>query len=193
MPFNLVSTKFHETNFMTLKQKLEDHVIIIFLTVVVLAFSAGWTASEQARVANKTEKIAELEKRIADQSQQLKDNNAAIEPCQKEINELRSKAKSQEAVIKASQDNLTQSRQAIQSLNDLNHKLNLDLQACASNSNVMSLLREVEKKKESVEQSIATAYQWDSEKPKLEDYKRQAAEYQLRIESLQQKLSCGSK
>lgn len=147
MPFNLVSTKFHETNFMTLKQKLEDHVIIIFLTVVVLAFSAGWTASEQARVANKTEKIAELEKRIADQSQQLKDNNAAIEPCQKEINELRSKAKSQEAVIKASQDNLTQSRQAIQSLNDLNHKLNLDLQACASNSNVMSLLREVEKRK----------------------------------------------
>ena len=176
---------------MSIKQKLENHVVIVVLTVSVTAFSMGWSACELARVAYKTERIGELEKKVADQSQQLKDNNVAIEPYQTRIAELIANTQRLEIDLNASRGNLTQWQQALQSWKDANEKLQRDLSLYTSNCSVISLLRAVEGKKESVERSLAVAYHWDSEKPKIEDYKRLVAEYQSRLVALQEKLSCG--
>lgn len=175
---------------MTIKQKLENHIVIVVLMVALAAFSSGWGACELARVANKTEKIADLEKKVADQAQQIKDNNVAIEPYQKKIYELLSTTRRLESDLSNSQGNLAQWQQALQSWKSANEKMQSDLTLYASNCRAISLIRAVEGKKDSVERSLAQAYQYSSEKPKIEDYKRQVVEYQNRLMSLQEKLTC---
>ena len=178
---------------MSVKKKLEDHVVIVVLTVAVSTFAMGWTACELVRVANKTERISELEKKVADQSQQLKDNNVAIEPYQKRIAELVSNMQRLEADLNSSRGDLVQWQQALQSWKNANAELQRDLSRYTSNCSVISLLKAVEGKKELVERSLAGAYQWSSETPKIEDYKRQVAEYQSRLMSLQERLLCVAK
>lgn len=175
---------------MSIKQKLEDHIVIFTLTVAVASFGFGWGACEKALVTNKTEKIADLEKKVADQLQQTKDSNIAIEPYQKQIAELLSNITRLEADMNNSQGKLAQWQQALQSWKSANEKLQGDLNLYASNCNVISLIRAVEGKKDNVEHSLAQAYSYSSEKPKIEDYKRQVAEYQVRLVSLQEKLAC---
>lgn len=178
---------------MSVKKKLEDHVVIVVLTVAFSAFAMGWTACDLARVANKTERISELEKKVADQSQQLKDNNVAIEPYKKRIAELVSNTQRLESDLNSYRGNLVQWQQAQQSWSNANAELQRELSLNTSNCSVISLLKAVEGKKESVERSLANAYQWSSESPMIEDYKRQVAEYQSRLVSLQERLSCVAK
>jgi septal ring factor EnvC (AmiA/AmiB activator) len=175
---------------MTIKQTLENHIVIVAAMVAVTAFGFGWGACERVRVAVQAEKISDLEKRIADQSQQIKDSTVAIEPYQKQISDLLSSTRRLETDLNSSQGNLAQWQKALQSWKDVNEKLQKDLNLYASNCGVISLTSAVESKKESVERSLANAYFRDSEKPKIDDYKRQVSEYQTRLVSLHEKLVC---
>mgnify|MGYP003394619125 CR=1 FL=1 len=175
---------------MTVKETLENHIVIVVLVVAVGAFGSGWLACERVRVAIQTEKISDLEKRIADQSQQIKDSAVAIEPYQKQIADLLSSSHRLETDLNVSQGNLVQWQQALHSWKDANEKLQNNLKLYASNCSVISLVRAVEEKKESAEHSLANAYHWDSEKPRIEDYKRQVSEYQSRLVLLHEKLAC---
>jgi DNA repair exonuclease SbcCD ATPase subunit len=180
-------------NTMTLKQTLENNIAIVVLTTAVAAFGAGWGGCELARVASKTEKIADLEKKTAEQSQQIKDSNVAIEPYQKQINELLLNTRRLETDLNNSQGNLTQWQQVLNSWKSANEKLQNDINLYASNCSVISLARAIEGKKEITERALANAYSWSSEVPKIEDYKRQVTEYQARLISLNEKLTCLSR
>lgn len=175
---------------MTIKQTLENHVVVVSLSISVAAFGAGWGACELARVAYKTDKIADLDKKISEQSQQIKDGNVAIEPYQKQIAGLLLNTQRLETELNNSQGNLAQWRQALQSWEAANKTLENDLKLYTSNCSVISLVRALEKSKDSIEQTLTEAYSWPSEKPKIDDYKRRVSEYHSRLLSLNEKLAC---
>lgn len=150
----------------TLKQTLENHILYVVFGFAATGFVSGWAACEMARVAYKTEKISDYERKIADQSQQIRESAAAVEPYQKQISELLSNTKRLEAELSMPRGN--------------------------ANCTVIGLVRAVEGKKEQVERQLTNAYQWDSENQNIEDYKRQISEYQTRLIALQEKLACAS-
>jgi len=175
---------------MSFKKTVEDNVVIFLITISITAFGMGWAACEYTRVLNKTEKISDLEKKITDQSQLLKDKNSFIEPYQKQIIDLIATKERLETSLNNSEINIGKNQEIIQFYKNNNDKLQQNILNYASNCNVLSLINEIEKKKESVERSLTSAHQWDSEIPKIEYYKRQSSDYQNRLVSLQDKLTC---
>ena len=185
---------------MTLRQTLENHFAYIVLTVAVGAFGLGWGACEAARVTNKSDKIADLEKRVAELSQQAKDSAFAVEPYQKEVTELLSNTKrleaecsntrNLEADLSSTQRNLAQWQQALQSWKMANAQLQSELNVCVTNGAVVGLSRVIEGKKEDIEKELADEVHWHVESARGDEFRRRIAEYQARLVSLQDKLVC---
>lgn len=182
---------------MTLKQTLENHIVVIVLSTAVAAFGVGWGACELVRVAYKTEKISDLEKnivdlekKIADQSQQIKNGVVAVEPYQKKIAESLSNSQRLEAELSALQNSLARWQLSFQSLKAVNSKLQNDIQLSSANCSAISMVRAIEEKKENVERNLDAEITWHTESTKVDDYKRRIAEYQTRLLSLQEKLVC---
>jgi ribulose bisphosphate carboxylase small subunit len=73
---------------MSIKQALESNIVIVVSVVAVSAAGMGWGACEAIRVSNKTDRIAELEKRNIDPAQKEKIEAVAIDPYKRQIAEL---------------------------------------------------------------------------------------------------------
>jgi chromosome segregation ATPase len=175
---------------MTIKKSLENHIAIVVLSSAAVAFGLGWAACENARVTNKTEKIAELERKNNDQLQQIKELDTTKPLGVIKLAELQEKIRGLETELSNSKGNLNQGQESLQLLKDSNTRSQSILKLAASNCSVLSLIQTVEAKKDSIENSLENAYHLDREKPRIEDYKRQVNEYQARLLSLNEKLVC---
>ena len=89
---------------MSVKQKLEDNIAIAVLGFAITGFGAGWLSCEKARVEPKSERIAILEKDVADQLQKIKDGTVAVEPYRRQIDEFVSNTKRLELELENSRE-----------------------------------------------------------------------------------------
>ena len=171
-----------------------------FITACLAVAGTTWTVAElirvnplEKRVTEAEKNVEELHKRESELKQNIKDQNAAIEPYQKELNKMLANNKQLEAELASAKGDIEQWRSALNSWKEANEGLKTNLSLYAANCGILGQIRGIESKKESNERDIRYAIVNPStaEYRRLDEYKRNAQEYQQRIIQLQEKLTCG--
>ncbi|WP_156522964.1 hypothetical protein [Bordetella ansorpii] len=175
---------------MTLKKKIEDNAVVLFCGAIIAGFAAGWAASEIIRVQIKAEMISELSSKEKSASERLYSANSEIESLKRKVSLAEADRERFKSDFDKSNSDLNEYKRVLEQWRKSNGDLQETVKSYASNCNVLLMAKDIEKKKERTESLLESAYSWDSEKPKISDYKRQVAEYQARLLALNDKLVC---
>jgi chromosome segregation ATPase len=185
-------------NALSLKERVEKHPIHYFAYTVIavaiaVAFGVAWL-SEHYQVSPRDGEIAYLKEQLSEREKTISKLEAAREPDLVQINQLLATNQKLENDLRVAHADLKQSREVIEGWKSQDAALQKKLETYATNSSIMSEIRELDKRKSDIEKKIAS--RWlvaNEERPLKKQNQRQLDELQARILVLQQRLACEAK
>jgi hypothetical protein len=175
---------------MSFKEALEKHPIWFALGLVIVGVTGGAGVAEYLRVTPKIELITKLEREASD----LKEESIGARACQSELLNQSASKIDLESKLRETQTNLNQWTASLDQWKNAHAELQRDLNQALANCRVLSLARDVERRKDLAEVNMRRDLNNDASgsKQRVAETRRQVEEYQARLLQLQAKLSCQS-